>query len=96
LQVNAEFDTKACVNFASLEDKREEFLDISKKEFENLDPKTFVGVLVKREAKSNHFEWKFVIHNAELGAAILKLHGCRLNNKSLTRCMKKDSLFRNS
>ena len=77
---------------------------IQKNEFQKLDPITFASVLVERlwnnlktrKAKSDHFVWDFVVHNAELGAAILKLHGYPLNDESLKRCTKKDSLFTNS
>ena len=75
---------------------------IQKNEFQKLDPITFASVLVERlwnnlktrKAKTDHFVWDFVVHNAELGAAILKLHGCHLNeDESLKRCTKKDSFF---
>jgi hypothetical protein len=95
---------KACVNFASLEVKGEEFLEKQKIEYENLNPETFAKVLIKRlsdnlkkrEANVNHYEWRFIKHNAELGAAILKLHGCPLNDESLERSTSSGSIFSNA
>jgi hypothetical protein len=47
-KVTQDFVAKACVNFASLEVKGEEFLEKQKIEYENLNPETFAKVLIKR------------------------------------------------
>ncbi len=53
--------------------------------------------LKKRDADIDHFVWEFVKqHNAEVGVAILKLHGCPLNDESLSRSTLHESLFSNS
>ncbi len=82
-QLTPDFVARACVNFSSLEDKGERFVEEQKKNFEQLNPKIFAEILIKRlysnlkkrDADINHFVWEFVKHNVEVGAAILKLHG---------------------
>eukprot|EP00979_Chaetoceros_neogracilis_P001777 scaffold317_cov230-Chaetoceros_neogracile.AAC.11 len=104
LEVTSDLVARACANFASLEDKGEEFAISQKANLQNLNPNTFANVLMSRiprnlssrGASIDHIVWNFVYCNAKLGAFIIKLHGCPLCDSALKKQLSKDSLFSNS
>jgi len=104
-EVSPDFIASACMNFASLEDRGENFVETHKVNAHKLNPDIFAKILMSRlpgNLKSrgatsiDHFVWDFMYHNAKLGAAILKLHGCPLSDSALKRQTSKASLFNNS
>ena len=102
--INPDFVRKACVNFASLEDRGEDFVQNHLNNLPDLDPETFSKVLILRLPRSlkergihstRHAVWDFVFQNMKIGAAILKLHGVCLNDSTIQKRGAQDSLFSN-
>lgn len=104
LEITPALVATACANFASLEDKGEEFVIHQKANLLELNPNIFAYVLMSRlprnlssrGASIDHIVWKFLYRNAKLGAFIIKLHGCPLCDSALKKQLSKDSLFSNS
>lgn len=103
--VTTDFVRKACVSISSLDDRGEEFQLQQLQNMADLDDDTFSDVLLQRlslnleirECPMDHIIWKeFFIPNLKRGAAIVKMHGCVLNNSALRGQGAQDSLFSNS
>lgn len=92
------------MNFASLEDRGEDFVQNHLNNLPVLDPEIFSKVLILRLPRSlkergfhltRHAVWDFVFQNMKIGAAILKLHGVCLNDTAVQKRGEQDSLFSN-
>ena len=105
-EVTSDFVAMACANFASLEAKGEDFIDQQKANVHNLNPQVLANVLMARLPRNlseragggylDHFVWNFVFLNSQLGAAILKLHGCPMNDDAVKWQGPRDTLFSRS
>ena len=103
-EVTSAFVRTACANFASLEDRGEEFIEECANNLPGLNADTFAKVLMSRLPRNlrergiesiDHVVWDFVVQNSRLGAAILKLHNVGLEDTALKKRTAQDSLFSN-